>query len=130
MVATIPDDLVDLVERPLYGSLATIRPDNTVQVNPMWFEFDGDALRFTHTTRRAKYRNLQRNPAMSLLVTDPDDPMRYVEVRGRLTEVLPDPEGDYYVHLGRRYGNADQSPPPDRADRVVLVMSLDNVSRH
>jgi PPOX class probable F420-dependent enzyme len=130
MTPTIPDDLVDLLERPLYGSLGTIRPDNTVQVNPMWFDFDGDSVRFTHTSKRAKYRNLQRNPTMSLLVTDPDDPMRYVEVRGRLTEAVPDPEGQYYVHLGRRYGNADQAPPPDRADRVVLVMGIDNVCRH
>ena len=128
MTTTIPDDLIDLVERPLFGSLGTIRPDDTVQVNPMWFAFDGKTLRFTHTTRRAKYRNLQHNPTMSLLVTDPDDAMRYVELRGRLIEAVPDPTGEYYVFLGRRYGNAAQEPPPDSADRVVLVMSIDSVS--
>ena len=124
----IPADLIDLVQRPLFASLGTIRPDNTVQVNPMWFDYDGQNLRFTHTTRRAKYRNLQHNPSMSLLITDPDDPMRYVELRGRLTEVIPDPEGDHYVHLGRRYGNRHQAPPPDKADRVILVMSIDTAS--
>jgi PPOX class probable F420-dependent enzyme len=129
MTATIPDDLADLLERPLYGSLGTVRPDGTVQVNPMWFEFDGDAVRFTHTTFRAKYRNLQHNPSMSLLVTDPDIPQRYVEVRGTLAQVIPDPDGAFFVRLGQRYGTPDQQPPPDRADRVILVMAVTKTTR-
>ena len=75
---------------PLFGALGTIRPDDSVQVNPMWFEYDGDSLRFTHTTKRQKYRNLQHNPSMSLSVIDPANPFRYLEVRGHLTDVLPD----------------------------------------
>jgi PPOX class probable F420-dependent enzyme len=129
MNATIPADLVDLLERPIYGNLGTIRPDDTVQVNPMWFEFDGENIRFTHTTFRAKYRNLQRNPSMSLLVTDPDDPLRFLEVRGSLAEVVPDPEGAFYVRLGRRYGDPDTPPPADRKDRVILVMSISKTAR-
>jgi PPOX class probable F420-dependent enzyme len=101
-----------------------------VQVNPMWFDFDGEAVRFTHTTKRAKYRNLQLNPSMSLLLTDPDNPQRYLELRGQLTEVIPDPEGEYYVHLGRRYGNPHEAPPPDKADRVILVMRIDGTAGH
>jgi PPOX class probable F420-dependent enzyme len=128
MTATIPADLVDLLERPLFGSLGTIRPDDTVQVNPMWFELIGNTIRFTHTTFRAKYRNLQHNPSMCLLVTDPDHPLRYIEVRGSLLEVIADPEGAFYVRLGQRYGNPDQQPPADSPDRVVLVMSIDRVS--
>jgi PPOX class probable F420-dependent enzyme len=127
---SIPDDLRDLLDRPLYGALGTVRPDNTVQVNPMWFDFDGEHVRFTHTTYRAKYRNLQQNPSMSLLVTDPDDQERYVELRGALAKVEPDPTGAFYVHLGRRYGNAEQQPPPDAADRVILFMRVDKVGRH
>ena len=124
-MATIPDDYRDLVDRPIFASLGTVRPDGTVQVNPMWFGFDGERLRFTHTTKRAKFRNLQRNPSMSLLIVDPDDSGRYLELRGQLAEVIPDPEGAYYVELGRRYGDPDQAPPPDKADRVVLVMRIE-----
>ena len=124
-MATIPDDYRDLVDRPIFASLGTVRPDGTVQVNPMWFGFDGEHLRFTHTTKRAKFRNLQRNPSMSLLIVDPGDSGRYLELRGQLAEVIPDPEGAYYVELGRRYGDPDQAPPPDKADRVVLVMRID-----
>jgi PPOX class probable F420-dependent enzyme len=122
----LPADLIRLLEAPNYGALGTIRPDDTVQVNPMWFLLDGDTLRFTHTTKRAKFRNLQRNPSMSLAVSDPDDPYHYVEVRGRLVAVEPDPEGAFYVVLGTRYGQPDPQPPADSADRIVLVMSIEH----
>ena len=119
-----------LLERPLFAALGTIRPDDTVQVNPMWFEYDGERVRFTHTNKRQKFRNLQRNPSMSLMVVDPDDPQSYIEVRGRLVEAIDDPEGDFYVRLAHRYGDPDTQPPPDKADRVVLVMSVDKVNGH
>jgi PPOX class probable F420-dependent enzyme len=130
MSASIPEDLRPLLDRPLFASLGTIRPDNTVQVNPMWFEYDGEHVRFTHTTYRAKFRNLQSNPSMSLLVIDDQDPQVYLELRGALVDVIDDPTGDFYVRLGRRYGNPDQQPPPDKADRVILVMSVEKVGRH
>jgi PPOX class probable F420-dependent enzyme len=123
--ATIPAEHISLLEDPNFGFLGTIRPDSTVQVNPMWFEYDGESIRFTHTTARAKFRNLQHNPAMSLAVTDPTNPGRYIEVRGTLTETIPDPTGAYYVHLSERYGNIIPPPPPDSPDRVILVMSID-----
>src|SRR5689334_7302182 len=128
MSAPIPDDLRPLLDRPLVASLGTIRPDDTVQVNPMWFEYDGEHIRFTHTNKRGKYRNLQRNPSMSLLLVDDTNPQSYLEVRGRLVEAIPDPKGEFYVRLGRRYGDPDTQPPPDRADRVVLVMSVEKVN--
>jgi PPOX class probable F420-dependent enzyme len=120
----------ELLERPLFAALGTIRPDDTVQVNPMWFEYDGEHIRFTHTKKRGKFRNLQRNPSMSLMLVHPDDPQVYLEVRGRLVEVIDDPEGEFYVRLGRRYGDPDTEPPPDKADRVVLVMSTEKFNGH
>jgi PPOX class probable F420-dependent enzyme len=127
---TIPPDLAPLLERPLFGALGTVRPDGTVQVNPMWFEYDGEHVRFTHTNKRGKFRNLQSNPTMSLLLVDPENPQSYLEVRGKLVEAIDDPAGDFYVRLGRRYGNPDTEPPPDKADRVILVMSVERANGH
>ena len=129
MSVEIPSDYLPLLVEANYGHLGTIRPDDTVQVNPMWFEFDGTHLRFTHTTKRAKFRNLQRNPSMSLSVIDPGDPFRYLEVRGSLVDVVPDPTGEFYIRLGKRYGNAGQQAPPDSADRVILVMSVEKTTK-
>ncbi len=95
----------------------------------MWFEFDGEHVRFTHTNRRQKYRNLQRNPSMALSILDPEHPFRYLEVAGRLVEAVPDPEGAFYVRLQNRYGNPSTTPPADRAHRVILVMSIERTTR-
>ncbi|MFT4050631.1 MAG: PPOX class F420-dependent oxidoreductase [Microbacterium sp.] len=127
---TVPDDYRRLLELPLYGHLGTIRPNDTVQVNPMWFAFDGEHVRFTHTTYRQKYRNLQRNPSYALSILDPDDPFHYLEVAGTIIEIVPDPEGAFYVQLQNRYGNPSTTPPPDKADRVILVGSITRVSTH
>jgi PPOX class probable F420-dependent enzyme len=129
MSAHIPDSLVHLLADPNYGHLATVRPDGTPQVNPMWFLHDPKThtIRFTHTTKRAKFRNLQRNPAMAVCVIDPVNPYAFLEVRGRLVDVIPDPEGAFYPVLGARYGNPDTPVPPDAADRVILVMSIEHV---
>ena len=128
MSSHVPDSLLHLLTEPHFGSLATVRPDGTAQVNPMWFEFDGTHLLFTHTTKRAKFRNLQKNPSMALAVIDPKNPLSYVEVRGTLSEVREDPTGAFYVRLGKRYGNATQEAPPDKADRVILVMQIEKVN--
>lgn len=119
-----------ILSAPVFGHLATVRHDGAVQVNPMWFEFDAASrtIRFTHTTARRKFKNLQRNPRMTLEALDPEDAHRYVEVRGSLVDVIPDPEGEFYVHLGRRYGNAEQQPPADKADRVILVMQVEELA--
>lgn len=128
-MAQIPEDLLFLLEDPIVGHLATVRPDGAPQVEPMWFAFDGEHLKFTHTTKRGKYRNLQANPGMALEVSNPENPYEFVEVLGKLVSADPDPTGAFYVELGRRYGLPDTQPPPDSADRVVLVMSVEKVIR-
>jgi PPOX class probable F420-dependent enzyme len=124
----IPDGYRDLLERPLFGHLATTRPDGSPQVNPMWFVFDGTHLRFTHTTRRAKHRNITADPRVAFSIHDPDQPYRYLEVRGKVVEVVPDPEGEFFVSLAKRYGE-DWPAPPDKADRVVYVVSVEKTSK-
>jgi PPOX class probable F420-dependent enzyme len=126
MSAEIPADYIPLIVEPNFGMLGTILPNDTPQVNPMWFQYDAETntVRFTHTTYRQKYRNLQRNPAMSLAIFDPQDPERYLEVRGTLVETIPDPTGAFYVQLQNRYGNPSDVPPRDKAERIILVMSI------
>lgn len=126
----VPAEYRPLLDAAVIAALGTVRPDNTAQVNPMWFAYDADTetLRFTHTSKRAKYRNLQQNPSMSLAIVDPDDRYSYVEIRGRLVESIPDPTGAFYVFLQNRYGNPSDVPPRDSADRVILVMSMEHTT--
>jgi len=117
----IPESLADLVERPLYAHLATVRPDGTPQVNPTRFRFDGEYLWLTTTTRRQKNRNWQVQPAVALSVTDPAQPSRYLEIRGRVERIIADPEAAEFVRLADRYG-VPQGPPPDAADRIAVAI--------
>lgn len=120
-MAVIPDELTDLLDRPLYGHLATVRPDNTAQVNPMWYAWDGEFLKFTTTTKRQKHRNTEQNPSVAMSVTDPDKPYRYLEVRGAIERVESDPEGTFFVELARRYGS-DMDAPADKQYRVIYYV--------
>ncbi|MDT5120492.1 MAG: hypothetical protein QOE30_6231 [Mycobacterium sp.] len=128
MVA-IPDGYEDLLERPLYGHLATTRPDGTAQVNPMWFDWDGELLRFTHTNKRQKYRNVSAHPQVAMSIVDPDNPYKYLEVRGDVERIEPDPDGDFYMHLNNRYSGPFSEPPPDHPDRVVFVVRPTSYSK-
>jgi PPOX class probable F420-dependent enzyme len=109
------------VERPLYAHLATVRPDGTPQVNPTWFRFDGEYLWLTTTTTRQKHRNWQAQPTVALSITDPDRPYRYLEIRGRVERIIPDPQAAEFVRLAERYG-MPQGPPPDAADRIAVAI--------
>jgi PPOX class probable F420-dependent enzyme len=120
-VQVIPESLADMLERPLYAHLATVRPDGTPQVNPTWLRFDGEYLWLTTTASRQKNRNWQVQPAVALSITDPERPWRYLEIRGRVERIVPDPEGAEFVRLAERYG-MPQGPPPDAADRIAVAI--------
>jgi PPOX class probable F420-dependent enzyme len=117
----IPESLADLLERPLYAHLATVRPDGTPQVNPTWFRFDGQYLWLTTTTRRQKHRNWQAQPAVALSIADPGRPSRYLEIRGRVEKIIPDPQGAEFIRLAARYGQR-QGPPPDAEHRIAVAV--------
>jgi PPOX class probable F420-dependent enzyme len=116
----LPPTHMDLLERPLYGHLATVRPDGGPQSNVMWFAWDGRLLRFTHTSGRQKYRNVQKEPRVSLSVMDPTVPTRFIEVRGTVVKVEPDPDASFYRELQVRYGAT--GAVRDAALRVVLTV--------
>ncbi|WP_030898393.1 PPOX class F420-dependent oxidoreductase [Streptomyces sp. NRRL F-5126] len=124
----VPDSHADLLERPLFGHLATIRAAGGVQVNPMWFSWDGVFVRFTNTTTRYKYRNVTADPRVAVSVNDPERPYRYLEVRGEVVRIDEDPSGAFFMTLAQRYGMELDGPPPDAPDRVVYVVKPTAVS--
>jgi len=121
-IPQVPDSHRDLLERPLIAHLATVRTDGGPQSNPMWFGWDGERIRLTHTRTRQKFRNLQAEPRVALSITDPADPQRYLETRGVVEAVEDDPAGRFYRRLRERYGVDPDAPMPDAAVRVILVI--------
>ena len=128
-MSVIPESHRDLLERPLYAHLATIRPDGRPQVNPMWFAWDGEYVRFTNTTVRQKYKNVTAHPEVALSINDPDQPYRYLEVRGTVERIDDDSSGEFFGELAERYGLELDGPPEDARNRVVYVVKPTSVSK-
>ncbi|MGY4102865.1 PPOX class F420-dependent oxidoreductase [Nocardia sp. R16R-3T] len=120
--SVIPESHADLLSRPLFAHLATLNPDGTPQVTPVWQVWDGGRLRFTTTIDRRKAVNTKQNPEVAVSINDPDKPYRYLEVRGVIEAIEPDPDGDFFDVLARRYDLPYQRPVADHERRVVLVM--------
>jgi PPOX class probable F420-dependent enzyme len=110
----------DLLERPLYAHLATLRPDGSPQSSVMWFAWDGQRARFSHTSTRQKYRNLLADGRVSFHIQDPDNGYRTLEVRGRVESIDPDADAAFYRTLQQRYGL--EHPVFDADVRVVIVV--------
>lgn len=92
-----------LATLPILTVLATKRDDGSIQLNPIWFELDDGYFVVNSNTRRSWPKNLQRDKEATLLLIDPKEPERYAQIRGRLSDVIPDPNVEVINRLARRY---------------------------
>jgi PPOX class probable F420-dependent enzyme len=115
-----PETHRDLLERPLFAHFATVTSDGAPLVNPMWFLWDGDqgVIKLTHTSVRHNFRYLQREPRVAFSIADPGNEYRYLQVRGVVESMVPDPTGAFFQVLLQRY----QGITREVADRDVRVM--------
>lgn len=103
----IPDELVDILERPGFAHIATIGPDGAPQSNPVWFAWDGDTINISQTPNKQKYKNLQRDKRVAISILDPENPYRYIEVRGEVAGIEPDEDYAFIHALSNRYMGED-----------------------
>ncbi|MBS9376300.1 PPOX class F420-dependent oxidoreductase [Rhodococcus sp. B50] len=127
-MTTIPEGIHDILTSRSVGFLATCATDGRVSVTPVSPMFDGTQLRFSTTTDRAKYRNLQRDSRATFCMTDPADPVRYVEVRGTAV-IEPDDDRSFIDSLARHHMGMDRYPyDAPGARRVVITLKPEKVS--
>ena len=86
MSKVIPDTFKDLFEKPAFAHLATLMPDGRPQVTPVWVGYDGLHVHINTAVGRQKDRNLIKDGRVALSILDPENPYRYLEVRGRVVE--------------------------------------------
>jgi PPOX class probable F420-dependent enzyme len=98
----VPDSHADLLTRPIVGVLTTILPDGQPQSSLVWVDYDGGCARANTTLERRKGRNLLANPLVSLLIVDPDDTSRFLQVRGE-AELVTEGAQEHLDALTRRY---------------------------
>ncbi|MFD5426723.1 PPOX class F420-dependent oxidoreductase [Streptomyces sp. NPDC127084] len=85
MTASLSDELRDLLDSPQFVNIATIQPDGSPQVSPVWVKRDGDDLLISTTIGRRKEKNLRRDPRATVVVQPFDAPYTYAEIRGTAT---------------------------------------------
>jgi PPOX class probable F420-dependent enzyme len=102
MSLPIPDSQLDLLTRPIPGVLTTMKPDGQPQSSLVWCDSDGVCARINTTRQRQKGRDMLANPKVSLLVVDPENTARYLEIRGEV-ELIEEGALDHLDQLTRHY---------------------------
>ena len=103
MTNVIPERLLDLFQKKAFAHLATLMPDGRPQVTPVWCEFDGRYVLINTAAGRQKDKNLMRDGRVALSLMDPDNPYRYLEVRGRVVERTEKGADAHIDHLAQKY---------------------------
>lgn len=119
----IPETHEDLVawDTKSFAHVATIGPDGEPHTSPVWFEWDGTHIKFSLTKSRQKYRNLQSDKRVSFSILDPEDPYRYLEIRGEIDEIEEDPEIDFISRMAKKYIDKDRYPWHNEGDERVVM---------
>ncbi len=132
---TLPASHRDLLERPIPGVLTTMLPDGQPQSSLVWVDHDGGCARVNTTLERRKGRCLLENPHVSLLVVDPDDTTRFLQVRG-LAELVTEGAVAHLDELTRRYtgepayyGWIYPAAQRDRETRVIVRIHARRITR-
>ncbi len=103
MTATIPNTHCDLLQRPVHAVLTTMMADGTPQSSIVWADYDGAYVLINTTLERQKGRNMRANPKVALLVIDPKNTSRWIEIRGQVRELTTDRAEAHADKLTRRY---------------------------
>ena len=115
--------VVELAREPTYAAVTTLLPDGQPQTHPMWVDTDGEHLLVNTEVHRQKYRNVERDPRVTLMLRDENDPFRYAEVRGEVVEKVRGPEAREHIDkLSRKYAGGPYGLPIESA-RVILKIA-------
>ena len=129
MAATIPEKFRDLLTKKAFAHLATIMQDGSPQVTPVWFDFDGAHLRINSAKGRVKDKNMRRNRRVALAIQDPENPYRYVGVRGTVEEIVETGADAHIDSLAKKYLGQDRYPYRQPGEvRVIYRIRPDRVS--
>ena len=98
----IPESHIDLVTLPIHGVLTTMMPGGQPQSSLVWCDYDGECVCINTTQERQKGRNMLCNPKVSLLIVDPENTGRYLELRGEV-EIITDNVIEQLDRVTRKY---------------------------
>lgn len=129
MANAIPENFADLFAKKVFAGLATLMPNGAPQVTPVWIDYDGEFVVFNTAVGRQKDKNLQRDGRVSLMLSDPDNPYRYLEVRGQVVERTLEGADEHINKMAKKYIGQDVYPwrRPDEV-RVIFKIKPEHTS--
>jgi hypothetical protein len=121
MAEQLPEKYADLLSnKKAFASLGTLNPDGSPQVTPVWVDYDGKHVRINSARGRQKDKNIRRDPRVSLSIQDPENPYRYLEIRGKVVEATEKGADDHINALAKKYLGKDVYPFRQPGETRVL----------
>jgi PPOX class probable F420-dependent enzyme len=129
MTDIIPKEFLDLFEKRAFASLATLMPDGSPQVTPVWCDYDGTHVIVNSAKGRVKDRNMRRDGRVALAIIDPDNPYRYLELRGRIAEITEVSADDHIDKMAKKYLGLERYPHRQPGEvRVIYKIKPERAS--
>ena len=129
MADEIPEAFKDLFAKVAYANLATVMPDGSPQVTPVWFDYDGECLRINSAKGRIKDKNMRRNKRVAVSIQDPDNAYRYLAVRGNVEEITEEGADAHIDSLAKKYLDKEKYPFRGPGEvRVIYKIRPEKVS--
>jgi len=129
MVA-IPSAYLDLLEqKKTFAHLATLMPDGSPQVTPVWFDYKDGRIRVNSAKGRTKSRNMKEGSRVALAIMDPDNPYRYIQVRGQVSRVTEEGASAHIDSLAKKYLGQEKYPYA-RPGEIRIIFEIEPTSAH
>lgn len=110
-MAVIPDNFLDLLQqKKAFANLATVMADGSPQVTPVWFDYKDDVIRVNTAKGRVKSRTLRPGAPVALAIMDPDNPYRYLQIRGHVRSASEQGADAHIDSLAKKYLGKDTYP--------------------
>lgn len=126
----IPQEFADLLHTATLAHVATIGPKGEPQNTPVWFDWDGNHIRFSQTKACKKFRNRERDPRIALSIVDSSNPSRCLEIRGKVVRIEEDPDLHFLNAMTKKHLGQDTYlwyQPGE--EHFVIVVQLEHTTR-
>ena len=117
----IPPSHKEILESTALAHVATIGPHGEPQSNPVWFDWDGEFLKFSQTKTRQKYHNVQHDPRIAISLVHPKNPYKYLEIRGIVEKIEGDPDLAFINSMAKKYMGKDKYPGKVKGEERVVI---------
>ncbi len=129
MSASLPEGVKKLFLDPNFAHLATLMPDGSPQVSPVWVDVEGDRILVNTAEGRAKPRNVRRDPRVAISIHRQDNPYSSAFIRGRVVEITHEGAEDHIHKMAKKYLGQDRYPYLQPGEqRVIMIIEPEQVS--